>query len=142
MDEMFIQVEYCHLPPVCKSCGVFGHDCAAPCWVNVKKVWRKKTITTAVLASTSRSEEENVQVVEQVIESPPITPSTLPSQEDFILVVNGVKPYIQVISSPISLPNSLASICAKNTQLQDPPLILREGLRSQKGVLKAPLLKI
>ncbi|CAL1370928.1 unnamed protein product [Linum trigynum] len=120
MDEMFIQVEYCHLPPVCKSCGVFGHDCASPCELNVKRVWRKKTVTTVALASTSRTEEENVHTVEPVIESPPITPSALPSQEDFNLVVNGVKPLAQVMSSPIPLANYFAAICAKNIQLQDP----------------------
>ncbi|CAL1383283.1 unnamed protein product [Linum trigynum] len=86
--------------------------------------------------------EVRVDKGKEVCETPPITPSALPSQVEFNTVVNGVKAGPTILQkSSITLHNSFAAICAKGVTLQPAPSKGREGLRSQKGTLVPPLVK-
>ncbi|CAL1395647.1 unnamed protein product [Linum trigynum] len=61
MKEMFISVEYCHVPAVCNTCSVFGHNCAVP-QGETRKVWRKKQNHTVSLPEVLSQEASSLEV--------------------------------------------------------------------------------
>ncbi|CAL1401440.1 unnamed protein product [Linum trigynum] len=171
MKEMFINVEYCGLSKCCVHCGVFGHDCSLPLsGAHTKKVWRKKTplivsIEPAMVSTSQISEATQVlqaalkgkAIVEsqeitpapatsqEIPASPaPVTPSTLPSQEEFNKVINGVKSRSTKKSSiPILHSNAFDVLCgSRDICLQAPPpkKTGREGLRKRGEATKVATL--
>ncbi|CAL1403252.1 unnamed protein product [Linum trigynum] len=147
MAEFSIGVEYCGLPKCCAKCQDFGQDCATPePGVQTKQVWRVKQAHVVVLDKVAEGEGVKVAAVakmdkgkEVVVDAtPPVTPSALPTQEEFNKVINGVKPKPKKNATPVLHSNAFEVLCgSRMISVQPPPKkTTREGLRSQGGATK------
>ncbi|CAL1393935.1 unnamed protein product [Linum trigynum] len=151
MAEFIIGIEYCGLPRCCGACGVFGHDCSLPPPGSpTKRVWRRKRSKVLVLGQPvvkgTEKREDHVLEAESTAEkevtqdsgegavvdkgkkvmedsTPPVTPSALPSQEEFNKVINGAKPkYALKVPTPILHSNAFELLCGqRDIILQAPP---------------------
>ncbi|CAL1412716.1 unnamed protein product [Linum trigynum] len=164
MSAFTIDIEYCGLPRCCTACGVFGHDCSLPpSGAPTKRVWRRKQVKEADLGQSevAVSEiplEKGLQIApEKVVpvsggevavdkgkqvmvdSTPPVTPSALPSQEEFNKVINGAKARSNLkLPTPILHSNAFELLCGqRDIVLQAPPRKGgRDGLRSKGGTTK------
>ncbi|CAL1356290.1 unnamed protein product [Linum trigynum] len=137
-------------------------DCSMPpLGASTKRVWSPKKLQVApiqevgnVVSNQTVGEKEPVKdgiIVENAGEgvsekgkevivdsTPPVTPSPLPSQEEFNKVINGAKlKSIPRKSTPVLHSNAFELLCGRDIKLQAPQKKLggREGLRS-KGATK------
>ncbi|CAL1376813.1 unnamed protein product [Linum trigynum] len=168
MPEFIIGVEYCGLPRCCGTCGVFGHDCSLPpAGVPTKRVWRRKQANVLALGQTETAGADvGISLPEQVVQdvgekeivqdtgkgatvdkgkkvmedsTPPVTPSALPSQEEFNKVINGAKARSNLkLPTPVLHSNAFELLCGqRDIILQAPPKKGgRDGLRSKGGTTK------